>query len=168
MPEDNTSLPPSKKRTSARDFFLYILSMVTLYWSTASFLTIVFQLINTWVPDLLDSSYHSVKPALRFGISSLIVTFPVYCAATRYLYKDMCNHPEKRSLWVRRWLVYFTLFVASLIIIGDTVSLLNSFLGGELRLRFILKSISLLLVLLALFGYYLHDIRSDDSNERKI
>jgi|GEM_PF-4159627 len=48
-----------KRRTTPRDFFLYVLSMVSLYWSSVNFLTIVFQLTNIWVPDALDVGYSS-------------------------------------------------------------------------------------------------------------
>lgn len=152
-----------KAKTTPRDFFLYILSMITLYWSAGSLLTIAFQLINQWVPDTLDSyGYQSSGQALRLGIASLLITFPVYYATVWYLIVDIAQHPEKRTLWVRRWLVYFTLFVAALIIIGDSISLLNTFLGGEIRMRFILKSISILCVSCGIFGYYFYDIRKTE------
>ncbi|MDP2630615.1 MAG: DUF5671 domain-containing protein [Candidatus Uhrbacteria bacterium] len=152
-----------KAKTTPRDFFLYVLSMITLYWSAGSLLTIAFQLINQWVPDALDSyGYQSTGQALRLGIASLLITFPVYYATVWYLIVDMAQHPEKRTLWVRRWLVYFTLFVAALIIIGDSISLLNTFLGGEIRMRFVLKSISILFLSGAIFGYYFYDIRKTE------
>jgi hypothetical protein len=79
-----------------------------------------------------------------------------------YLIVDMALHPGKQGLWVRRWLVYFTLFAAALVIIGDSIALLNAFLGGEIRLRFILKGISLLVVSCLIFGYYFIDIRKSE------
>ncbi len=154
-----------KAKTTPRDFFLYALSMITLYWSAGAFLVIAFQLINQWIPDSLDVyGYQSTGTQLRFGIASLLITFPVYYATVWYLLVDIAQHPEKRALWVRRWLVYFTLFVAALIIIGDSISLLNTFLGGEIRLRFILKSISILFVSCVIFGYYFYDIRKTEKS----
>lgn len=154
-----------KPRTTPKDFFLTVLSMITLYWSAVSILAVIFQLINTWVPDLLDQyAYQSYGSQLRFGVASLIIIFPVYFGTLIYLLRDVALHPEKRTLWVRRWLVYFTLFAAALIIIGDSVALLNTFLGGEIKLRFILKSISIMLVTGLIFWYYFTDIRRSESS----
>ncbi|MBI4599893.1 hypothetical protein HY732_03135 [Candidatus Uhrbacteria bacterium] len=154
-----------KARTTPKDFFVYVLSMITLYWSAGSVLTIIFQLVNRWIPDSLDAyAYQSYDAQLRLGIASLLITFPVYMASVWHLTRDVMLHPEKRTLWVRRWLVYFTLFAASLIIIGDTIALLNTFLGGEVRFRFILKSISILVVTGIIFGYYFITIRGTEKS----
>ncbi len=153
-----------KAKTTPKDFFLYILSMITLYWSAVSVLTIIFQLINSWIPDTLDRyAYQSYGSQLRFGIASLIITFPVYFSSLWYLVADVALHPEKRTLWVRRWLIYFTLFAAALIIIGDSIALLNTFLGGEIKMRFMLKSVSIMVVAGLIFGYYAADIRKSEN-----
>lgn len=136
--------------------------MVALYFSAGSFVTLIFQYINVIFPDLLLSGAYylrSAYSAIRWSISSLIVSFPVYIFVSWLLEKEYGRVPEKRNLKVRRWLVYFTLFVAALIIAGDVVVLVYSFLGGELTVRFILKSLTVLAVAGAVFGYYFYDIR---------
>jgi hypothetical protein len=85
----------------------------------------------------------------------------------RYLRKDYTAHPEKLSIWIRKWLVYFTLFVAALIIIGDIVFLFNSFLDGELTSRFFLKITAVLLIAGSIFGYYFWDIRQEEVEHSK-
>jgi hypothetical protein len=62
-------------------------------------------------------------------------------------------------LWIRKWLIYFTLFAAALIIIGDLVTLLNRFLEGELTVRFLLKVLAVFFVAGSVFYYYLWDLR---------
>src|SRR5438132_4874360 len=48
------------------------------------------------------------------------------------------------TLFRSKWLIYLTLFVAALIIIGDLVSLIYNFLGGDVTIKFVLKALSVL------------------------
>lgn len=54
-------------------------------------------------------------------------------------------------------------FFTALIIIGDLVSVMFSFLGGDYTIRFILKALAVLLVSGVIFGYYLDDVRRNHS-----
>ena len=157
-------------KTSPKDFFLHLLAILTLYFSAGAFLTLVFQYINVLLPDVLESFYsrQGIASAIRWAISTAIIVFPVYVWATWFLNKDYHTTPLKRNLWIRKWLVYFTIFVAAGIIIGDLIVLINNFLEGELTVRFILKVIAVLFVAGSVFGYYLSDIRNPKSRGRKI
>lgn len=152
----------NRPKTSPKDFFLHLLAIIALYFSAGSFITLIFQYINVIFPDaLVSGAYYlrSAYSAIRWSISSLIVSFPIYIFTSWFLEKDYERAPEKRNLRVRRWLVYFTIFAAALIIAGDIVVLVYSFLGGELTVRFVLKSFAVLAVAAAVFGYYFYDIR---------
>lgn len=152
----------SEKRTIAKEVFLHLLVIITLYASAASFVTLLFQYVDILLPDPLfteGGSYALNRGPLRFAVSSLIVVFPVFLIVSRFLNKSYESDPEKRELRLRKWLVYFTLFAAALIMIGDLVALVYNFLGGEITLRFVLKSLSLLLTVGAIFWYYLADVR---------
>ncbi len=152
---------PSK--TSPKDFFMHLLAMVALYGSAISFSAIVFQYINLRIPDALEMAQYfspeNAKEIIRRSLSFLIILFPVYIATAWQLQKIYREYPEKRELWVRRWLTYLTLFIAALIIIFDLVSLVNHFLDGELTLRFFLKVFTILFVAGSIFGYYLWDLK---------
>jgi len=146
-----------------RDVFLHILAIITLYTSAVSFTALIFQYINVLLPDplerdayyLLQSYYRSI----RWSISALSVVFPTYLAASWYLNKLYAASPEKRNLRIRKWLLYFTLFAASLIIVGDLVTLIYNFLGGELTARFLLKIFTVFFVAGSIFWYYFWDLR---------
>ncbi len=146
-------------RVTPKDFFLHLLSMLTLYASAISFTVIIFQLVNLWIPDVLERYYseESARGLIRGGLSFLIIVFPVYLFTAWALAKSYKKDKERRKLWIRRWLVYFTLFVAAVIIIGSLVVLVNTFLNGEVTLRFILKLLTVLFVAGSIFGYYLWD-----------
>lgn len=154
----------NKPRTSPKDFFLNLLSMAALYMSAGSFIALIFQYVNIFFPDVLEYQNYgdpldAAYSAIRFAISTLIVSFPVYLLSLRFMSKDYVVNPEKRNLRIRKWLIYFTLFVAAVIIMGDLIALINTFLGGELTVRFVLKVLTVLVVIGAIFWYYLWDLR---------
>ena len=78
--------------------------------------------------------------------------------------------PERRNLGIRKWLSYITLFLAGLATAGDLVTVLYYFLDGQdLTTGFLLKVLSVLIVALGVFMYYISDIRGKlNSSSRKI
>lgn len=151
----------AEHKSTARDFFLHLLSMVTLYMSATAFITLLFQYVNYFFPDALLPEYYydATNGPLRFAIATLVVVFPVYIWSAWYLQKGYTKNAELKNLGVRKWLIYLTLFVAVFMIIGSLISILNSFLSGELTIRFFLKALSVALVAAMIFSYYLLDIR---------
>ena len=154
---------PVRQKTSPKDFFLHLLSIVTLYGSAVSFIVLTFQYINIWKPDVLSGDdYFRVRgiyQLIRWQIASLIVIFPTYVLTSLHLVKMYTRDPEKRNLRIRKWLIYFTLFAAALIIIGDLVTLIYNLLGGETTIRFLLKVAVVLFVAGSVFGHYFADLR---------
>ncbi|MBI4121951.1 MAG: hypothetical protein HY461_01330 [Parcubacteria group bacterium] len=153
-----TTLPA---HTSPKDFFLHLLAMVALYASAISLTMVLYQLINLWIPDPLEQYFYSegAYNTIRNALSFLIVTFPVYVLTTWQLHKSYAADQSKRNLWVRKWLLYLTLFVAALIIMFTTVALVRSLLEGQLTLRFFLQLLAIIFVAAAIFGYYLWDLK---------
>lgn len=148
--------------TSPKDVFLNLLGIIALYVSVGSVITLLFQYTNIFFPDpLIDNSYslQSAYGIIRWTISSLIIVFPIYILTTWYLNKSYQRTPSKRDLRIRKWLIYFTLFAAALIIVGDLVTLIFNLLGGELTMRFILKTLAVLVVSGCTFIYYFWDVR---------
>lgn len=153
-----------ERKSGPKDVFLHLLAIITLYSSAGAFITLIFQYINVLLPDALEYSVYTVNSSystIRFAISSLVVIFPIYIFSTWYLNKSYGESPEKRGLRIRKWLLYFTLFVAALIIMGDLVALINRLLEGELTLRFLLKVLTMAFVAGSVFGYYLIDLKKN-------
>ena len=152
----------TQHKTSPKDVFLHLLAIVALYFSAGSFITLIFQLVNVWIPDLVAEHFYNLQgiyQAIRWSISVLVVVFPVYILTSWFLNKGYLANPSKRNLWIRKWLIYFTLFVSAIIIIGDLVFLMNNLLGGELTIRFLLKVLTVLFVASSVFSYYFWDLR---------
>jgi len=83
------------------------------------------------------------------------VVFPLYGASVWILERGYAKNPALRELKTRKWLIYFTLFVAALIVAGDIVSILYAFLQGDLTMRFALKALGALVVIGTVFMQYL-------------
>jgi len=151
------------KRNIPRDVFLHLLAIVTLYWSSTIFITLLWQFINYFFPgnfNLYYSAGYSLG-MIRFAVSSLFVVFPLFIFVSWYLNKIYKRESAVRESKIRKWLLYLTLFVAALVVIGDLVAVINNLLGGETTAKFVLKAFSILLVAGFVFGYYLDDVRRE-------
>lgn len=149
----------SKPKVGPKDFFLWLGAMATLYASVISILTLYFQYIDRLFPDPLVTWVDPYSGAIRFAIATLIVVTPLYIYLTRKLNADIHANPEKKDLWVRRWIIFLTLFVGGLTIAIDAVMLINEFLGGDLTTHFMLKSLAVFVVVAGFFWYYLSDLK---------
>ena len=144
------------------------MTMVALYVSVVSFIILLFQYINVLFPDDLVRYYDPYSGAIRSAIASLFVFFPLYVGLTRVLNQDIRKNHEKRDIGIRKWLIFLTLFIAGVTILIDLVVLLNTFLSGEVTMRFILKVLAILIVFGSVFGYYICDLRGRWEKDRKM
>jgi hypothetical protein len=160
--ENTTS---SAEKVSPKHVFLHLFVIILLYYSTVNFLVLLFQCINRWIPDILaKTDYYQLmfnSGAIRFALASLIIVFPVFMITSKYLRKSYITSPAIREMRIRKWLTYFTLFVAALVMIGDLVRTILVFLEGEITMRFVLKALVVLLVAGAIFFYYLRDLKHE-------
>ncbi|KKU58245.1 MAG: hypothetical protein UX81_C0024G0005 [Parcubacteria group bacterium GW2011_GWA2_47_12] len=150
-------------KTGPKDVFLHLLAIIALYVSTGSFIALLFQYINVYLPDKAVDQYYSLQSAyasMRWSIALLFVVYPVYVWASWFLNKEYKIEPQKKEMKIRKWLLYFTLFATALLIIGDLVALIYSFLQGELTARFLYKILAVLLVAAIIFKYYLMDLKN--------
>lgn len=150
--------PEQKTKTTPKDFFIYLGTVATLYVSAISLLTLWFHYIDTLFPDRLEY-VDPFSGAIRFSIASLIIVFPLYLFFTRYINKDIRQNSGKKDIGIRKWVLYLTLFIGGITIVGDLIALINVFLGGELTSRFILKVLAILVVIGGAFWYYFEDLR---------
>ncbi len=146
-------------KTSAKDFFLNLGAIVALYTVVVSLLNLLFTVINTAYPQI-TAYYYSSSQSISFPVATLIIFFPIFVLLMWLMEKGFVLEPDKRHLGVRKWLTYITLFVAGLVLAGDLVTVLYYFLDGqELDMGFILKVISVFVVTLGVFLYYISDIK---------
>ena len=155
----------TKPKTGPKDFFLYLSAMAALYVSVGSLIRLLFGIIDFTNPDRLDYYGTFYTGGIRFAIASLIIIFPVYLIVSYVLRTSVVREPARSELWVRKWFIYITLFVAAGIVIGNLVAVVNTFLGGELTARFALKVLSMVVIAAAVFGYYYYDLKRASRGE---
>ena len=144
-----------QQTTSPKDVFLHLFSIVALYITAGAFVSLIFDYINIWLPDALNTyEAQAAYGSIRWAIASLVVVFPAYIWSSWALERGYAANPATREIRTRKWLIYFTLFLAAVIIAGDIVGLVYSLLNGDLTVRFALKAGTVLLVSGAVFGHY--------------
>ncbi|MEO7039194.1 MAG: DUF5671 domain-containing protein [Gemmatimonadaceae bacterium] len=160
-------VPRPRASLSARETFLYLVLFTSLYISVYAFGHILFALIDKYFPDITQRSYYgeNLGEEIRWGVSSLIVAFPVFLWTSNYVGKRVTANPALRFSPARRWCTYLTLFIAVSVLIGDGTWLVYNLLGGELTSRFVLKAIVVGGIAASALLYYLRDLRHEESEE---
>lgn len=150
-------------KTKALDVFVYLGIAISLVWSVVNFLQIIFTAIDRKFVDVLNASTYvdAYNSDVRMAIASLIVMYPIYLGLSWYVAKDIAKFLYKRDLMIRKIMVYLTLFVTVCTLIGTLVSVIYTYLGGEISVRFELKAFTVFVVALSLFVYYLYSMRRD-------
>ncbi len=149
----------NKPTSNAKYFFLELGIIAALYITVISYITFAFDVINYLFPDRQAYSYDNYSSSLRFAISILIIIFPVFVLLSRMMWKLLLEDIEGRTLAVRRWLSYLTLFVAGGAIVGCLITLVYTFLNGEATARFFAKLAVVLVVAVVVFLYSLKDLK---------
>jgi hypothetical protein len=158
-------VPRPNTTASMRDALLHVLMFFTLLVSCWNFGSLVFEFIDRAFPDPAMRNayaYGSTLEAIRWDLSSLIVAFPLFLVLSWRVSLGIRRDPTKRASKTRRSLTYIMVFVGALTLIGDVITLVYNFLGGELSTRFLLKVLTVALIAGTVTAYYLADLRSED------
>lgn len=158
------AVPRPQPSLSAREAFQYVVLFGTLYFSAFSLGQLHFQLIDLALPDPLwqPFRFQMIEGAIRWSISALVVSTPVFLYAAWTNARRLEAEPVQRASPVRRWLTYATLAITASVLIGDCTSLVYNLLGGDLTLRFLLKALTVGVIAGTAFVYYLADLRRDE------
>ena len=157
-------VPRPRPTLDARDAFLYFVLFATLYACAFHFGALIFEFIDRAFPDPAfgDANQEYAATAVRWSIAALVIALPVFLGVSGVTARAVRADPAKRNSKARRWLTYLTLSIASVVLIGDFITLVFYLLGGELTVRFALKALTVALIGGSVFVYYLTDIRSDE------
>lgn len=155
-----------KTSSTPQDVFLNLFNILTFYLSVIGFITLFIQYINAIFPDALNYYITGIGEAVRISSSIVLIAVPSYLLTAWLLAKDLLANPEKREFKLRKWLIYFTLFVSAVTIIIDLITFVYNFLSGEITTRFFLKILVVLLIAGAVFGYYMWDLKRKELSSR--
>lgn len=146
-------------RTTPKDFFLWLGAIIALYASIVSFLALIFQYVDLAFPDPLSYSADPFSSGMRISMATLIVMVPLFLALLLIVRRDIVREPGKANIWARRWALVLTIFLASLTAAIDLITLLTTYLGGELTTHFALKASVVLLLAVLVCLHFLADYR---------
>ena len=84
---------------------------------------------------------------------------PVFLILMRLIRRDIQADRSRNDIWVRRWALFLTLFLAGATMVVDLIVLVYTFLQGEdLTVGFLLKVLTVLLVAGLGFMHFLADV----------
>lgn len=157
------------EKQNAKFAFFYLLSLVALVFMALATGMIIFQIINSSIADELSLAPGGFsQDILKFAISAIIIAAPIYFVMVWLINKNLMSGRLERESGVRKWLTYFILLVSAVVMIGWLIATINSFLNGELTVKFILKALTAILIAALIFSYYLYDIRRAEVNKVNI
>lgn len=146
-------------RTTPKDFFLWAGAVIALYGSVISVITLAFSYIDYAFPDALAYASDPYSGPIRVAMASVLVLVPTMLVLLRIIRGTITEHAGRAHIWVRRWALVLTLFIASATMLIDLITLFTTFLGGEITIRFALKVAVVLLVALGVFLHFLADLK---------
>ena len=146
---------------TAKHFVLQLGSLASLYLSLSFLLVLLFGLINIAMPDAADGTWdiRRAEEGIKIGIAMTIVFFPTYLTLTRIVNRNRRQSSDHSYLGLTKWLIYLSLLVGGAVLLGDLVAVIMFYLEGDITMRFILKALSLLVIVGAAFYYYLQDVK---------
>lgn len=156
-------------KTNAKDFFINLGAIVALGFFVGNLISLLFTIINKAFPLTIGYDY-SGSSSISFPVAVLIIVFPIYIFLMWFLEKGYVLEPEKRNVGIRKWLTYITLFISGFALAGDLVTVLYYFIDGrDITTGFILKALSILVISLSIFFYYIYDVLGKNNKKsRKI
>lgn len=140
-----------------RNVFIYLLNFLVLYLSALGAAILVWGLADHWFRDPLES-YYSNGP-IRTGIAMLVVAFPLFLYLNVYIRRSVEGGALAERSMVKKVLTYLTLFLIAITTIVDLITVIYTFLGGDLTARFAVRGFGILLIAGFVYLYYLGELR---------
>jgi hypothetical protein len=162
--ETQQNLGQNSPKLNVGFFFLSLGVLVTLITTVVSFLNLVFGTLDKRFPDVLNANYQYGYSTydyegLRMALATLIIFFPVFLLVSYFWSKFVKGAMGSLDQLVKKWLIYIILFLSSVVLIIDLVTLVKYFLSGEITTRFILKVLVTLVVAIFVGVYYVCELR---------
>lgn len=154
----------NNQKLSPKFFFLSLGVLVSLIATVTAFLNLAFQTLNNKFPDALNSVYQYGYNTYNFegarsAMATLIIVFPAYFIISHFWRKVAKKGLGHIDEIIRKWMLYLILFLASIVVVVDLVTLVKYFVSGEITTRFILK-VAITLFIAAKVGiYYIMELR---------
>ena len=148
-----------RPKVSPKDFFLWAGAMVALYVGVFNYVALVWAYVDYVFPDPLQYYVDPYQSGISWEMATLIVVSPIFLALMWFIHREIKRDPSRATIWIRRWALYLTLFVAAVTIAVDLIYVLYAFLSGtDITMRFLLKALIVLFVAAMGFMHFLADL----------
>lgn len=158
VPETGGAQGLYAKRSSAVEVVIGLFAFILLGVVATAFGVLYFNVINMLFPDSArDYSFWQIdnaRNAIHYSMAALIVGFPLYVLAIRTWFRRFREEEGKVESNLTKWITYLVLLVASVVVLGDAITVLYTFLQGEISVRFFLKALTILIIAGVTFWFY--------------
>ncbi len=145
----------------AREAFLHLLAFGALFTWVTALLLLLTTAIDFALPDpawrLSQARLDVIRSNMRGQIATLIVAFPFFLFLWHFLLREA--HAGRGA--IRRWLAYLTLFVGTITLAGDLMTLIYLLLEGQMTIGILLKGGVLFLITGGIVLYLSLTLRSE-------
>lgn len=147
------------------DAFEHILLFISLYVLATTFALTLHLFVDHWIPGVPDAPFRSADSyqlgMLRGYMAALIVSYPLFTFFFLRVTRRSITNPLIRAIPARKFLIYATLVVAFIIVTGSIISIIYTFLNGNVTLNFFLHFLITTLIAGCVFAYYLQQVKED-------
>lgn len=161
-----------KSSLTPKFFFISLGVIITLITSVSAFLVLLFETLNKKFPDVLNATYEYgyssySYDSIRATLAILIIFFPIFLVLSYFWRKLSKAELGLKDNIIFKWMIYLVIFIASLVIAIDLVTLVEYFVSGEITNRFIFKVLGTA-VIASLAGFnYFYELKNHDKLEAK-
>lgn len=155
--EDNR--PTLVKKSSTADIVINFFSFILLGIVVSAIGSLFFDVINHAFPDALSQSMlysneTATASSIHYSIAALLIGFPLYFLVMRMWFRAFREDEGRTESRLSKWLTYLVLLATSVTIVGDLITVIFTFLQGEITTRFFLKALTVLVIAGVVFGFY--------------
>lgn len=162
---DQIPLPPPPQHFGMWVSFVYILLFISLYIWSSALGGILNLAVDKYLPDPLSNKDLYIgtvsNTVLQFFGAMLMVGFPIFGILYLVTIRQSINNPGVKNLRSRKLLIYLTLVVTFLVIIGNLMTIVFGFLGGSTSMNSFAHFAVTLFVAGSIFGYLLNQVFAD-------
>ena len=157
--ENQQNLQTNRPKLSISFFFLCLGVLISLITSVVSFLNLVFSTLDKRFPDVLNATYqygyaNYNYETMRIALATLIIFFPIFLIVFHFWKKFTKKEIGHVDQVLKKWLVYVVLFLSTLVILIDLVTLVKYFVSGEITSRFIYKVLATFVTAIIIGKYF--------------
>lgn len=161
------------KMLTPKEFGFELGIFVSLFTSIVALVNIVFAAIDKKFPDILavDNYYGytgAMSEDIRIAVAVIVVAFPVYLFLVWMRARYLRANVNRAILPAMKYQNYITIFFSIVFIIGTLITVVYSYIGGEISSANGLKALLVFVLSIALFVYYYVSLKRDYSKSSSL